>query len=166
MAERDHTNTNFLSQLNEALQLLADPIARQQTAMQLLATHLGVMRAAYYKMDPDQDGFCKAAGYEKDAIPLPDRMRMSDFGTTIVAAYRAGHTVFFDDTETDPQLESQRAAYQAIGVRAWVGVPLVKNGQLIAILGVHSATARNWTNDEIHLLEEVAEHTWATAQRG
>jgi len=44
-------------------------------------------------------------------------------------------------------------------------VPLVENGRLEVILGVHSATPREWTRAEIGLLEEVAARTWSAVKR-
>jgi GAF domain-containing protein len=124
------------------------------------------MRAAYYEVDPDEVGVAVAAGFETaDAVSLPRHMRHGDYGASIEAEYRAGRTLLVKDTEVEAQTESERAAYRAIGVRAWVGVPLVENGRLEVILGVHSATPREWTRAEIELLEEVAARTWAAVER-
>ena len=137
-----------------------------QAAMRLVAERLGAIRAAYYEVDPDETGVAVAAGFERtDAVSLPRHMRHDDYGASIEAEYRAGRTLLVKDTEVEAQAESERAAYRAIGVRAWVGVPLVKNGRLEVILGVHSATPREWRRAEIELLEEVAERTWAAAER-
>jgi PAS domain S-box-containing protein len=156
----------FLLELSDALRPLTDPVEAQQAAMKRLAEHLDVMRASYFEMDADQDGFTQAAGYEtEDCVQLPDRMRMSDFGSEIVAEYRAGRTVAVNDTEADIQLDSQRQAHRAIGVRAWIGVPLVKEGRLLVVLGVHHSTPRKWTSAEVRLIEEFAERTWAAAER-
>ena len=45
------------------------------------------------------------------------------------------------------------AAYQAIGISAVIAIPLVKENVLVAGLGVHSATPREWQVHEIELLE-------------
>ena len=155
----------FLLRLSDALRPLTDAVEIQKAAMALLAGHLGIMRAAYFEIDADQDRFVQSAGYDTDAVRLPDRMRLSDYGPHIAGAFRAGRTVVVADTETDPQLEAQRSAYRAIGVRAWVGVPLVKDGRLLTVLGVTRPAPHDWTRPELHLLEEVAERLWAAIER-
>lgn len=92
-------------------------------------------------------------------------MRLTDFALEMAAAYRSGYTLIFRDTETETQLGSDPAAYRPIGIRAWLAVPLVKDGRLLTIVGVHSATPRGWTEAEVQLLEDVAERTWAAVGR-
>ncbi|AMV20814.1 GAF domain-containing protein [Planctomyces sp. SH-PL14] len=155
----------FLLRLSDAIRPLNDAVEMQREAMRLLAEHLKVAVASYFELDSDEDGFVQAAGYEDGSIRLPDRMRMSDYGADIVANYRAGRTIVVVDTEADPRFESQREAYRTIGVRAWVGVPLVKEGRLLVVLGVLERTPRDWSGAEVQLFEEVAERTWAAAER-
>jgi PAS domain S-box-containing protein len=60
---------------------------------------------------------------------------------------------------------AERAAYAAIGLVAYIGVPLVKDGEFVAGLVIHTSAPRVWTPDEIALAEEVAERTWAALER-
>ncbi|HEX7977859.1 MAG TPA: PAS domain S-box protein [Gemmatimonadaceae bacterium] len=156
----------FLLQLSDALRPLADPVEMQKVTMQMLVEHLDLMRASYFEIDADEAGATRTATYETSAAaPIPNRFFFSDFGGDIAAEYRAGHTVVFADTESDPRIAGSRATYRAMGVRAWVGVPLVKEGRVVAVLGVHSPDTREWTSAEVLLLEEVAERTWSAAER-
>lgn len=154
----------FLLKFSDALRTLADPVEIQKTAMTLLGEHMALGRAAYFEVEADGDSFSPAAGFAVGLPDLPERMRTSDFGADIREAYNAGRTFIVEDTEALP-LEEQRAAHRAIGVRSWVGVPLAKEGRLIVILGVHRAVAHRWTANELNLLQEVAERTWASAER-
>ncbi|MEJ2656720.1 MAG: PAS domain-containing protein [Desulfobacterales bacterium] len=155
----------FLLKLGDALRPLANPVELQRTAMKLLAEQLDVMRATYFEVDADQDSFVRTAGYEKDAVPIPDRMRLSDFAPEISDAYRAGRTLVFRDTEAETQLGSRPEAHRSIGIRAWATVPLIKNGELVALVGIQSRMPRDWSDGELRLLEDVAELTWAAAER-
>ena len=42
---------------------------------------------------------------------------------------------------------------------------MIKDGRFVALFGIHSRSPRVWTPNEICLLEEVAERTWATLER-
>ncbi|MEZ4730573.1 MAG: GAF domain-containing protein [Caldilineaceae bacterium] len=60
--------------------------------------------------------------------------------------------------------EAGRAAFCSIQCRAGISVPLLKSGSLLGIVTVHQAEPRTWTADDVSLLEEVAERTWAAAE--
>lgn len=156
---------NYLLKLSDALRPVADLTQMQTNAVTLLAKQFGVMRASYFEMDADQNRISKMVGYETGTIHLPDRMQLSDFGAMIQETFRAGQTMVVDDIETVPEQASMRPAYQAISVRAWAGVPLVKNGQLLAVLSIHEPYPRSWTREEIDILEETAERTWAAVEQ-
>lgn len=56
--------------------------------------------------------------------------------------------------------------FAAIGINALICCPLVKEGKLRAMMAVHQVTTRDWTAEEIELVEEVVERCWATIERG
>ncbi|NJW55374.1 GAF domain-containing protein, partial [Salinimicrobium oceani] len=50
-------------------------------------------------------------------------------------------------------------------VRAIIAVPLLKNEKLVAIVTIQQKNPRRWTNQEVALVKEVAEHTRAAMER-
>jgi signal transduction histidine kinase len=50
-------------------------------------------------------------------------------------------------------------------VRSAITVPLVRDGELAALLSAHHGQVRAWTNAEVRLVQEVAERTWAIVER-
>ena len=155
----------FLLRLTDTLRSLSDPVEIQTAAMKLLAEHFDVMRAGYLDVDLDGDTAFMAARFERNAPSTPDSLRLSDFGPDLAEAFRAGQTRLVRDAEVEAQTEEQRAAHRAIHVRSWIIAPLVKNGRLIAIVGVVDQAPRNWTNSEVQLVTELAERTWEAAER-
>ncbi|HEX2504483.1 MAG TPA: SpoIIE family protein phosphatase, partial [Miltoncostaeaceae bacterium] len=94
------------------------------------------------------------------------RHRLDGYGVDVVEALRAGRTLVVDDVAADASLTaSQRAAFAAVAVGAHLAVPRVRSGRLIALLGVAQDAPRAWTDDEVALVEEVAERTWAAVER-
>ncbi len=155
----------FLLRLSDALRPLSDALQIQRCAVVLMGEHLDVNRVGYFEIGPDEDLIFPTGTWERGLPPLPDRMLISDFGNDIRNGFRAGRTMASTDTAHDAGSEGHKAAVQATEVRAWIGVPLVKDGRWIATVGVHSATPRVWKPSEIQLVEEVAERTWAAVQR-
>jgi PAS domain S-box-containing protein len=64
------------------------------------------------------------------------------------------------------QLPSDAAAtFQSIGIAATICLPLVKDNRLIALMAVHDAIPRIWTDAELSLIREVVERSWAHIER-
>jgi len=56
-------------------------------------------------------------------------------------------------------------ACEALGIVAAIKAPLVKDGRLVAFLAVHKSNPRPWSKQDVELVEEVAERTWAAVGR-
>lgn len=156
----------FLLKVSDAIRFLAEPAEIQSVALRLLAERLGLSRAAYWEIHADHDRARRAATYDGELPPLPQYTRISDFSADQLACYLEGRPFIVSDTETDERVSATREACRAIQVRAWVGVPIVKNGRLLTVLGVEKMTPHLWTDAEVGLLQEVAERTWAASERG
>jgi signal transduction histidine kinase/CheY-like chemotaxis protein len=156
----------FLLALQDALRPLADPVAVEAAAAEALGRHLGADRALYVEVEPDGDAVVIHRDYAPRAQSLAGRSRFSDFGGHYAAAYLAGETQVVPEVTADGRLsEAEQAAAAALGVAAWVGVPLLKDGRLRAVLAVHQSRPRAWTPAEVALVEEVAERTWDAVER-
>lgn len=153
----------FLLLLADALRPLADPIAVQETASRLLGERLKADRAAYFEIRGDDYVI------ERDWAPsvphLSGRFPMAAFGEWLLSAYRAGHIVVMNDVAEEPLSAREREAFSAVRVAAQISIPLVKSGEFVGGLSVHSATPRAWTPRETRLVEETAERTWAVVER-
>ena len=155
----------FLLCLSDALRPLQDAQAITLQATRLLGEHLGVNRAFYAEVRGD--AWLVAKGYEQGVIPLPEGLHEArTYGPWIMAAYRAAQRIVFQDCGTDARFSPPECqAHAAVQVLSAVGVPLVKQGVLVAVLCVHSALPRRWSNGEVALVEETAERTWAAVER-
>ncbi|MBW4662171.1 MAG: PAS domain-containing protein [Drouetiella hepatica Uher 2000/2452] len=154
----------FRLSLADALRPLADPVEVQATASRVLGEYLGANRVAYFEVRGA--GYVVERDYVNGAAALTGGYSMDSFGPKLLTAYRAGRTVSIPDVATDPHLSSEeRSAYAAIQIGAYVGIPLLKEGEFVAGLAVHASESRVWTPDEVSLVEEVAESTWAAVER-
>ncbi|MFK3737911.1 hybrid sensor histidine kinase/response regulator [Massilia sp. TN1-12] len=89
---------------------------------------------------------------------------LDDFGPDMADALRAGHDVLVADVRDDPRTLSHQAAYEAIGVRAYLTIPLLKGGGLRVALSLHATAPRAWSADELRIARETAERTWAAVE--
>jgi PAS domain S-box-containing protein len=157
----------FLLGLGDALRSRHDPHDIQEEATRVLRQYLGATRACYIELEEDGN---RLAVTRDDHVPGAARARcnyeLDDFGPTLMAALRTGGTLVVGDVHAESVLTPvERATYAVVGVRAYCDVPLIKEGRLLSVLSVQHAEPRSWTTDEIAVVEETAERTWAAVAR-
>jgi len=154
----------FLLKLNDALRPLSDSTALLQTAARLLGEHLGVSRVGYAEMEAGE--YVIRAEYASGVPSLVERGGRGTFGAALSEAYRRGETVVVNDVNSDSRFTaSERITMQERRIAAFIGVTLIKDGQLVAAFGANNATPRAWTGTEVALVRDVAERTWDAAER-
>jgi PAS domain S-box-containing protein len=166
--EASHTSEErqaFLLALSDALRPLTDPVEIQVAASRLLGEYLAVSRAMYAEI-VDETWADIRRDYVNGIPSMAGRVRIEDFGAVLVEGFRSGEPLIVDDVTTDARFsESERRALITVGSRANLSVGLVKGSRWIAALSLHQASPRVWTPDELRLVQEVAERTWATVER-
>jgi signal transduction histidine kinase/ActR/RegA family two-component response regulator len=171
LAERRLT---FQLDLAERLRGLNDPVGITAAAAEAIGRHLGVARAGYGRIDPTGGVVSVDRDWSDSGVAsLAGESRLLDsFGPALIAELRAGYTLRVDDVATDPRISDPHtsgggpaAAFAGIGARSLLVVPLLKAGQLTALLYLHETRARHWTDTDAALAEDVAERTWAAVER-
>lgn len=155
----------FLLKLTDALRPLCDPGDVQAAAAGLLGKHLDIDRSHYYEVDAE-GGATRLNGCAVGAITMPERFPVSDFGPQWLGLYRAGKTIVVENAAVDERFsKGERDAWQGDHLTAGLGVPLLKGGELRAVLALSHSEPRAWRDSEIALVEEVAERTWHAVER-
>lgn len=154
----------FLVRLGDTLRPLSDPVEVQAEASRVLGEHLGANRAVYFEVQGD--GYVVERDYANAAPSVVGRHPIAAFGPDQLALYRAGLTACEADVLLlQSRTPDEKEAFAKVQIRSYVGVPLVKGGVFVAGLAVHSASVRTWTPNEIAIIEETAERTWAAVER-
>ena len=156
----------FRVELADAIRPLAAPDEVRRAACRVLRQHLGANRAFYAEIEPG-DTHSVIDADEADGVPsLAGRYPIDDFGERVLGLVRQGRVVVVSDVGADERLdEDARAAYGALLVAAYVAVPLIKQGRLAAGLTVDQSSPRAWTAEEVAIVEETADRTWAAVER-
>ncbi|MGG6293349.1 PAS domain S-box protein [Leptolyngbya sp. AN02str] len=159
----------FRVTLSDALRSLLDPGEIQYQASRVVGEYMGVDRVFYAEVDTDATGgyFNIKPNYHKPTVPdIAGRYWVEDFTTVSFVEMLAGHTLVVNNVEQEPRFtEAERQLNLEVQAQAFICVPLTKEGRLIAIFAVHQTEPRNWTDDEIALMEETAERTWSVVER-
>lgn len=154
----------FLLRMSDAFKPLADPVRIQSAAVRLLGEHLVANQVHY--VETVGDVVIIHQGYGNGLPPMTGRFPYMAFGERLVATYRAGKTAVCYNVNTDLAItEDEAKVITGSGFRAYIAVPLVKDGEWVATLAAHSIEPREWTPEEVLLVEDVAERTWAAVER-
>lgn len=154
----------FLVRLGDVLRDLSDPAAIGREALALLGTQLGLQRVLFgtYEGDDVHVGH----EYVDGVASIAGRYPHVAFGTSLKSLLEAGKPIVVDDVAHDPRFDDvARRRYAQADIAALIGLGLHEEGAIVAAFGVHASRPRAWTPDDIALVREVGERTWAALKR-
>ncbi|HST59847.1 MAG TPA: ATP-binding protein [Longimicrobium sp.] len=143
-----------------ATELLDTPTEPAFDRLTRLAVRLlGVPATFLSLVDEDRDFYKAATGFGE---PLASAREMAGrtFCHFSIAGATPEHPLVISDTRAD-ETYRQVPTVDSLGVAAYVGVPLVIDGQAIGSFCAIDMVPRQWTRDEVEVLTELA----ASAQR-
>lgn len=156
----------FLLRLSDTLRPLETSEEICYAASQLLGTEIKANRVFYAEAQRDDETIVVTRSYTDGVLGIEGRHRYKDYGATLLKELQTGQTYRIDDVAADVALAQHvRDAQARMQVAATLNVPLVKDGQLVGLLGVHFQQAHAFSDAEIALTEAVAERTWAALTR-
>ncbi|MCW8194686.1 PAS domain-containing protein [Proteobacteria bacterium 005FR1] len=157
---------SFRVKLADALRPLEKPGEILRCASRMLGEQLSASRVLYAELTPDGQYALVFDDYRKDVPSIAGRHRVADYGPTAKSEMLTGRTFVVSDVASDPRLSAkEREVTLGIMIGAYVSIPLVKEGRVVAIFIAHQSTSRDWTRREIKLMEETADRTWAAVER-
>lgn len=156
---------SFQLELADRLRPLTSPDELARTALSMLGEKLQIARATYVEVDDPSGTFVQRHWVRGGRPGLPaDRRRLDEFGPAIIATLRSGQPLVIQDVRTVPRTRSHAQAYDSIGLRSNLAIPLVKSGRLTLVLSLQHDQPRKWSTTEIELATDVAERTWSAAE--
>jgi PAS domain S-box-containing protein len=156
----------YLLKLSDAIRPLARAEDIQYQASCTLGKFLGANRVGYAEDQDDNDTIIVTRNYVNNSIGIEGKYRYDDYGKSLMKDLASGKTVVRNNIEQHLSLTTEeKEAHRILEIGASVNIPLVKEGKLIAVLFVHYKEAHTWTENELVLMEETAQRTWAAVER-
>lgn len=161
-ALRENTwQQQLLVELSETIRRIEEPDELLFAVVQTIGEHLQVRRCLFVEIDTGRDWAVIRREYCQDVPPVPSEYKVSDYSAEARAEMEAGRTVVNHDAQSDPRTAAiYEKTYQPYGERAYIAVPLLREGRWVSVLWVSTDTPREWNAAEIALLETVAERAW------
>ncbi|HYG65303.1 MAG TPA: ATP-binding protein, partial [Thermoanaerobaculia bacterium] len=164
-AEAVRRKLELLDRLEQGTRELSDPVEIMAVVTREVARHLGASRCAYADVESDSDGFTIPQDYSEGVPTSAGDYRLSLFGPRAVADLRGGRTLVLRDVEGELAPGEGPEMFGELEIRAIICCPLVKEGRLVAMMAVHQTAPRDWTADEVALVETMVERSWAYIER-
>lgn len=155
----------FLLKLSDSLNFIDDPVQIQYKAVQLLGKHLGASRAGYAEDGGDGTTVTVTKNYINGVPGIEGTYTYENYGPLLLQELKKGRTVVRNDIYNDSTLTlEEKEQHRILQLGATLNKPLIKHGKLTAILFVHFSEKHQFTDEEISLIDETAERTWAAVE--
>lgn len=166
VVESGETRKTFLLALSDRLRVLNDPDRIQYEAACLLGEYLQADRVGYAEDQGNGRDIVVTKNYVNNVSSLEGSYVYADYGKTLLADFLAGHTVVRPDIPADPSLTpDEKEAHRLLELGATINKPLLREGNLAAVMFIHFTKPHRWSAEELALLEETAERTWSAVER-
>jgi PAS domain S-box-containing protein len=161
--QRREANHDLLNAVTDDFALLTSEDEITTSIGTRLAAHLDVSTCTVADF-ADGAATIRHAFASPGAFVATSTLKVSDYlNEELRSAARAGRTIVVRDTRTDPRVDAVR--YDAMGVRAGIIVPLHRGSEWCHSFAVGAPEPRDWRDDEIQLVEEVAHRFFRRIER-
>ena len=155
----------FLSDLDQAVQPVAEPDEVMFVTARMLAEHLEADRCAYAEVE-DESIFVITGDFALDVPSIVGNWPVAAFGHECERQMLANEAYIVTDTDVDDRIGPEDLpAYRATTIRAVICVPLHKQGKFTAAMAVHQKVPRVWTAAEIDLVQTTVNRCWESLER-
>ena len=155
----------FLDNLSQATRGLSDSPQILDVMSRMLGQYLKASRCAYADVESDGDRFTIINDYTDGCPTTVGNYELSLFGERAVNSLQRGETLVIRDVDTELTQEDGGDTFNAIGIKAIITCPLVKDGVLCALMAVHQQTPRDWQPRDVAIVQDVVERCWAALER-
>ncbi|MFG3502256.1 PAS domain S-box protein [Pseudomonas sp. NPDC047963] len=156
---------SVLMELGDLLRGQPDSVTIVTAAVRALGTTLQVTRAAFLSIEPGGQ-YATVERYWSDGAlgDYSERMCFADYGDFI---YDLQHDelVVVEDVLHDPRTAAQAASLRLRRIQSLVCVPLQEQGVLSAALILLQDRPRQWAEEDISFIREVADRAWTADER-
>nr|WP_254447827.1 PAS domain-containing protein [Sphingomonas sp. ID1715] len=160
----------ILLRVSDRLRGATDVQAATNDIAEMLARELAVDTVGFVQIDPQRMQATILSGFttreRPDSLSVEIGPERGPLRGASVLDLAHGRTFRLADAATDPRTRDKASEIEAAsGAMAAIHVPMMREGGIGAVLFLHSAEPRDWTDAEVRLVEEVAARTWEAVER-
>lgn len=154
---------HFLLEFYEALRVLETPAAILNTAVQMLCTHYAATCCVYSELDASGQQFV-VQHLHGVVEGQPLSFSRDSLGVKLLQEIQYGRLLAIHDLSASPYKNSA-AALPGTHIGTLLCIPLLRNGELQALLTLAQREPQRWSADEIALLEQLTDRIWSAVEK-
>ena len=159
-AQRD-----VLVQLSQRLADASDVVQAGYAGAQALGPLLDVSRVGFGTIAHDSGNLSLERDWCRDGVAsLAGVSALRDYGS-FLDSLLLGEMIVIGDVHLDPRTAAAANALEGRHARAFVNVPVMERGRLVAVLFVNDDKVRDWTPAELAFIQDVAARTRTAVER-
>ncbi|HKU74334.1 MAG TPA: ATP-binding protein [Pyrinomonadaceae bacterium] len=163
---RAENRLDVLFRVSELIRTLRDQYELSYAVAEQIGIHLDVRRCLFNETDVERDLEIVHRDYCDGVPSVAGEHRISEYSSITSLQMQQAKTVVNNDSKTDPRTAAEyHKSYEPTGERAYVAVPLMREGRWVASLWASVDQPREWTKAEVALLQTVAERTWTAIEK-
>lgn len=163
---RAEKRLDVLVRVSELIRTLRDPYELSYAVAETIGVELDLRRCLFNETDVEHDLEIVHRDYCDRAASVTGVHHISEYSDITSEAMKRGETVVNCDSKTDPRTAAVYAqTYEATGERSYVAVPLMRDERWVASFWASDDKPREWTKEEVSLLQAVAERTWTAIEK-
>ncbi|HSI17365.1 MAG TPA: PAS domain-containing protein [Sphingomonas sp.] len=156
---------NALLLLGDRLRLMRDADEMSWCAAEILGRTLDVSRAGYGVVDIAAETITIDRDWNQPGTTsLAGVLNFREYGSYIEDLKR-GELVAIADARLDQRTAATADALETIHARAVLNMPIVEKGGTVALLYLNHRDAREWPDEDLSFVREVADRTQAAIER-
>jgi signal transduction histidine kinase/PAS domain-containing protein len=151
--------------LTDFIRDLDNPEDLAFAASTILGETLKVSRVSYGTIDPDAETLTVDRDWLAPGVEsLAGTLHLRDYGSFIDSLKR-GEFIAIANVDEDERTVFAAEALKSRSAGAFVNVPVIEQGRLVAVLFLNNAKARQWAREDLALVQEIAERTRTATER-
>ncbi|MBF0666158.1 MAG: PAS domain S-box protein [Brevundimonas sp.] len=162
---RQERRQSFLLGLADALRDLTSSEDIMAEVERALGSELKVQRVGYGEVDQERGQLAMSRDWTADVVSAHGQFALDAFGVGLITDLAAGHVIRIPDVRKDSRTKGALEIFERLQTRSLIRAPLIRSGRLRAFLYAHDSSVRQWTDEEVELLQEVAARTWTEIER-
>ena len=163
--KRVEANLAFLAEISQDLAKLTNIDETINRLGAKIGEYFNVARVVFGEISEDQEtGVVTHEWHRADLSDIRGSYKAKEyFSPEFETLHRAGEIAVVSDVAGDTRIDAKR--YAALGVGAFVGVPLIREGKWRSYFSLLDSKPHDWTDAEIELIREITDRIWIRLER-
>ena len=163
--KRSNARREALMDLTDAIRAAASPEDIAEQAARILGETLEVSRVGLGELSDDRRSLVIPRDWVSPGVRSLQGSASLVGAEPFLEELDAGRVVKINDVYRNPLTALVAGEWDAVSARSVVNVPILERGNLVSLFFVNDADVREWTEDDIDFIREVAERTRTATAR-